>query len=58
MSVNLAEIKNAMTQLQSKLDALTVRVNEAEERISEMEDQMVEEKLKQKLGSKNQISRM
>ena len=35
MRVSLAEIKNAMTQMQSKLDALTARVNEAEERISE-----------------------
>ena len=35
-----------MNQLQSKLDALMVRVNEAEERISELEDRMVEEKVK------------
>ena len=35
-----------MNQMQSKLDALTVRVNEAEERISELEDGMVEEKVK------------
>ena len=28
---NLAEIKNAMNQMQSKLDTLTARVNEAEE---------------------------
>ena len=46
MSVNLAEIKNAMNQMQSKLDALIARVNEAEERISELEDGMVEEKVK------------
>ena len=31
MRVNLAEIKNAMNQMQTKLDALTARVNEAEE---------------------------
>ena len=43
MRVNLAEIKNTMNQLQSKLDALTASVNEAEERISELEDGMVEE---------------
>ena len=29
MRVNLTEIKNAMNQMQSKLDALTARVNEA-----------------------------
>ena len=46
MRVNLAEIKNAMNQMQSKLDALTAKVNEAEERIGELEDGMVEEKVK------------
>ena len=46
MRVNLAEIKNAMNQIQSKLDALMASVNEAEERISELEDGMVEEKVK------------
>ena len=43
---NLAEIKNSMSQMQSKLKALTTRVNEAEEHISELEDGMVEEKAK------------
>ena len=46
MRANLAEIKNAVNQMQSKLGALTARVNEAEERISELEDGMVEEKVK------------
>ena len=32
--------------MQYKLDALMARVNEAEERISELEDGMVEEKVK------------
>ena len=36
MRVNLAEIKIAMNQMQSKLDALMARVNEAEEQISEL----------------------
>ena len=31
MRASLAEIKNAMNQMQSKLDVLTARVNEAEE---------------------------
>ena len=35
-----------MNQMQSKLDALTARVNEAEERINELEDGLVEEKAK------------
>ena len=46
MRVSLTEIKNAMKQMQSKLDTLTARVNEAEEQISELEDGMVEEKVK------------
>ena len=46
MRVNLAEIKNVMNQMQSKLDVLTAKVNEAEERISELEDGMVKEKVK------------
>ena len=33
MRVNLAGMKNAMNQMQSKLDALTARVNEAEEEL-------------------------
>ena len=44
MRANLAEIKTAMNQMQSKLDALIGRVNEAEESISELEDGMIEKK--------------
>ena len=36
MRTNLAEIKNSMSQMQSKLEALTARVNEAEEHISKL----------------------
>ena len=46
MRASLAEIKNAMNQMQSKLDALMTRVNEAGEQISELEDGMVEVKEK------------
>ena len=46
MRANLAEIKNSMNQMQSKLDALMARVNEAEECIGESEDGLVEEKAK------------
>ena len=53
MRVNLAEIKNSMSQMQSKLEALTARVNEAEERISELEDGLVEEKGKIESGLKS-----
>ena len=44
MRANLTEIKNAMNHMQSKLDALTGRVNEAEEQISELEDGVIEKK--------------
>ena len=44
--MNLEEIKNSMSQMQSKLEALTARINEAEERISELEDGKAEEKVK------------
>ena len=36
----------------SKLEALTARVNEADERISELEDGLVEEKIKIESGLK------
>ena len=44
MRVNLTEIKNSMSQMQSKLEVLMASVPEAEERISELEDGLVEEK--------------
>ena len=53
MRANLEEIKNAMNQMQSKLDALMARVNEAEERISELEDDMIEKKEKEGTWLKN-----
>ena len=52
MRANLTEIKNSMSQMRSKLEALTARVNEAEERISELEDGLVEEKTKIESGLK------
>ena len=55
MRANLAEIKNVMNQMQSKLDALMARVNEAEERISELEDGMVEEAVKTETWLKKKI---
>ena len=44
MRSNQAKLKNAMNEMQSKLDTLTARVNKAEERISELEDKMIEKK--------------
>ena len=51
MRVNLTEIKNSMSQMQSKLEALTARVTEAEECISELEDGLVEEEKKNRSWS-------
>ena len=52
MRANLEEIKNSMSQMQSKLEALTARVTEAEERISKLEDGLVEEAAKIEAGLK------
>ena len=41
-----------MSQMQAKLEALTARVTKAEERISELEDGLVEEKMKIEAGLK------
>ena len=46
MRVSLTETKNSISQMQAKLEALTARVTEAEELISELEDGLVEEKTK------------
>ena len=43
MRSNWAKIKNALIDIQSKLDALTARVNEAEERVSDTEDKLMKE---------------
>jgi len=37
---NQVEIKKATNEVQSKMEALTARINEAEEKISDIEDQM------------------
>ena len=39
---NQAEIKNTLTEMQFKLDALTTGVNEVEERVSDIEDKLME----------------
>ena len=41
---NKVEIKKAINDEQSKMEALTARINAAEERISDIEDQMMENK--------------
>jgi len=44
MTSNQAELKIAMNEMQFKLDTLTARVNEAEERISDLQDKLMEKK--------------
>ena len=41
---NQAKIKNTLMEMQSKLDAVTGRVSEAEERVSDLEDKFMERK--------------
>ena len=38
---NQAEIKNQLNEMQSKLEVLTTRVNEGEERVSDTEDKLM-----------------
>ena len=41
MRSNQTKIKNTLTEMQSELDALTTRVTEAEERVSDIEDKLM-----------------
>ena len=52
MRANLTEIKNSMSLVQSKLEALMARVTEAEKHISELENGFVEGKTKIEVGHK------
>ena len=38
---NQAEIKNQLNEMQSKLEVLTTRVNEEEERVTDIEDKLM-----------------
>ena len=49
MRSNQGEIKNTLAEMQSKLDALTARVNEVEERASNIEYKL----MKRKEGEEN-----
>ena len=44
MRSNEVQIKNTLTEMQSKLDALTASVNEEEERVGDIEDKLTERK--------------
>lgn len=41
---NQAKIKNQLNEMQSKLDVLMMRVNEVEERVSDIEDKLMARK--------------
>jgi len=52
MRSNQAELKNAMNEMQSKMDTLTARVNEAKEQISDLEIKLIGRKLRKiEIGS-------
>ena len=50
------EIKNAITELQSRMDATAVRINEAEQWISNIEDKFMENNEVEKRGRLRQKS--
>ena len=41
MISNQAKIKNVLNEIQTKLDVLIVRVNEAEDRVGDIEDKLM-----------------
>ena len=41
---NQAEIKNQLNAMQSKMEVLTMRVNEVEERVNDIEDKLMARK--------------
>jgi len=46
LKTSQAEIKNAITEMQNRLDVITTRMEEAEELIGDIEDKIMENKLK------------
>ena len=51
------EIKKAVNEVQSKMEALTARINEAEERIRDIEDKMMKNKEAEKKRNNYWITR-
>ena len=52
---NQVETKKAINEMQSRMEVLTTRINEALERISDIEDKMMENKESEKKGGKQQM---
>ena len=50
---NQAEIKNQLNEMQSKLEVLTMRVNEVEEQMSDIEDKLMARKEAEEKREKN-----
>ena len=50
---NQAKIKNQLNEMQSKLEILTMRVNEVEERVSDIEDKLIHGQKLRKRGKNN-----
>ena len=49
---NQAEIKNQLNEMQSKLEVLTMRVNEVEEPVSDIEDKLMAKRETEEKGDK------
>ena len=55
---NQAEIKNQLNEKQSKLEILTTRVNEVEERVSDIEDKLMAKRETEEKRDKQKIIRI
>ena len=55
---NKDKIKNQLNEMQSKLEVLMMRVNEAEERVSDIEDKLMARKEAEEEREKQKIMRI
>ena len=55
---NQAEIKNQLNEMQAKLEVLTMRVNEVEEWVSDIEDKLMAKKETEEKRDKQKIMRI
>ena len=54
---NQAKIKNQLNEMQSKLEVLMMRVNEGEERVSNIEDKVLSRKKAEEKREKQKTTR-
>ena len=55
---NQAEIKYHLNEMQSKLEVLTMRVNEVEEQVSDIEDKLMAKRETEEKRDKQKIMRI